>query len=964
MQFTQSLCGDAEIIKWLDDIKHNLVHFAHELDYEGFELEMTGHRYPYILKNGKAGSSISFPVRGGMTPTSYQHLAFQLLAPEKKGATPIRCAVDLDGEPFGEFALDVFDGRYYLFFADTPYQYWGRSVVNLKVIEGEDVTITTTAFLSEAPKSLENEIQNVTVEDGRVRFITTVPSKGRVVCANEELSESGYYNCHSLDLSAKDAQAITIYAEDKDGAQIKQEWTAPEKQKAAKKKTASFSYELVYAKKDDIKSAATAFFGFSKGECFDVSSAGIRDNSGNWYPSDCLITSYWDGGSIKTVSVKTVIVPDGRKYFFATDATQVFDDEFKVSAEDGNIKLINASESFDFPENDEFLLPGIKAKNILYVNGARLEPVCKGWQVKRKGQAAIILEREGVFPAPANEQKLYIRLTFYRGIAGYLMEIGHGNEQKEPRLFEIDAFYLEFPEQLKTGTEDVLQLDEHFMVTGGEVKKARGDGKLELSEYKVHIKDFWQNYPKSISWDNDTAQIGLMPFLEHKEVYDEYTPEEKRQLLYFITDKGYQIHVGMRRLTKIGFSVTETEAVRLTETILMRPSLDEIEKSRAYGRVLRCCAETKHFDDIAEQGYKMFIGLKDKKREYGMFNYGDWHGERNINWGNNEYDLPYAGAIQFLRGAGEEYAKMGLLAAEHMEQVDHVRVHENEAFSGMFYLHTPGHSYYYEEFKDESAWEYFNVHVGHIFVHGLTEWYKITGEELFKNAVLRCADTLCQVYGTEFDFVTEREPAWAMLAMMDAFELTRDKKYLNACDMMVRRVDFKQDDKGCIKALLGFAETERKMIFGGKPFMCGLLMSALNLYGEASGDKLAEKVMIKLAYWLAKDMWYVDGVGFYYTDYYRLRERHSDQTSSIEIIEGLLLAYEKTGDPIFYDRASRVFDYVNTIEYQEHDVAKFMAMRLRFSPAILSLLHDASNGKKFNKKLKIKMKRRMKNERK
>ena len=131
--------------------------------------------------------------------------------------------------------------------------------------------------------------------------------------------------------------------------------------------------------------------------------------------------------------------------------------------------------------------------------------------------------------------------------------------------------------------------------------------------------------------------------------------------------------------------------------------------------------------------------------------------------------------------------------------------------------------------------------------------------------------------------------------------------------------------------------------------MCGILMSALNYYGEASGDALAEKVMIKLAYWLAKDMWYTDGVGFYYTDYYRLRDRHTDQTSSIEIIEGLLLAYEKTGDPIFYDRASKVFDYVNTIEYRENDVAKFMAMRLRFSPAILSLLHDVNQEKLKNK---------------
>ncbi len=938
MLFAKTLCGDAEIIKWLDDVKKNIVHFAHELDYEGFELEMVGHRYPYILKNGSKGSKISFPVRGGML-----HLGFQFMAPETKGSSPCRFAVDLDGEPFGEFEMDDCDGRYYLFCSDTPFQFFGYQQVNLKVLEGENITLTTTMFITDPLVQCDNEIQDVTVEGGKVRFITTRPSKCRVACGNEEVAESGYYNCHALDLSDVAASAITIYAKEKEGSEIQLSWEGAEAEQTAKKPTAPFSYELFYEKRDETRSAATAFWGFAKGECFDVSTVGICDEAGTWYPSDCLVTSYWDDGSIKTVSVTTVLIPDGRKYYFATGAMAINQDTFDLSADGGVIRLVNGEENFEFPDDGAFLLPGVQANNILHFKGTRLEPFCNPWQIKRHGEAVVVLEREGNFPEPAIDQKLCLRLTFYRGIPGYCAEVALSNEQKNPRLAELDAFYLEFPQQAKVGTENILQLDEHYAVTDGKVSETRGDGNLELSEYKAHIADFWQNYPKSIDWEGNTAKIGLLPFLEHKEIYEQYSPEEKRQLLYFITDEGYQIHVGMRRFTKIGFSGTEKEASRLTETILMRPSLDEIERSRAYGRVIRCCEETKHFDDIAEQGYKMFMGLKDKKREYGMFNYGDWHGERMVNWGNNEYDLPYAGAIQFLRGAGEEYARMGLLAAEHMEQVDHVRVHLNEAFSGLFYLHTPGHSWYYEEYKDESAWEYFNVHLGHIFVQGLTEWYKITGEDRFKAAVVSCADTLAEVYGTEFDFVTEREPAWAMLAMLDAFELTRDQKYLNACRLIVERVAYKQDSNGCIKALLGFPETERKIMFGGKPFMCGILMSALNYYAEVSGNETAPVVMEKLAYWLAKDMWYVDGVGFYYTDYYRYRQRHSDQTSSIEIVEGLLLAYEKTGDPIFYDRASRVFDYVNTIDYHEHDVAKFMAMRLRFSPAILSLMHDANN---------------------
>ena len=71
MKFCKSLSGDGEIIKWNYD-NENLVHWAHELSFEGFRLEMMGYKFPYLLKYGKAGDVAWCPVRGNDLYLSFQ----------------------------------------------------------------------------------------------------------------------------------------------------------------------------------------------------------------------------------------------------------------------------------------------------------------------------------------------------------------------------------------------------------------------------------------------------------------------------------------------------------------------------------------------------------------------------------------------------------------------------------------------------------------------------------------------------------------------------------------------------------------------------------------------------------------------------------------------------------------------------------------------------------------------------
>ena len=71
MKFLKSISGSAEIIKWNFD-GESLVHWAQELSFEGFRLEMMGYKFPYLLNGGKAGDFAWCPVRGKDLYLSFQ----------------------------------------------------------------------------------------------------------------------------------------------------------------------------------------------------------------------------------------------------------------------------------------------------------------------------------------------------------------------------------------------------------------------------------------------------------------------------------------------------------------------------------------------------------------------------------------------------------------------------------------------------------------------------------------------------------------------------------------------------------------------------------------------------------------------------------------------------------------------------------------------------------------------------
>ena len=63
---------------------------------------------------------------------------------------------------------------------------------------------------------------------------------------------------------------------------------------------------------------------------------------------------------------------------------------------------------------------------------------------------------------------------------------------------------------------------------------------------------------------------------------------------------------------------------------------------------------------------------RERWRAYGHVNFGDWNGEGDWSWGNNEYDTPYCAYWEFLRGGEPGWATWGAQSARHLADVDTV----------------------------------------------------------------------------------------------------------------------------------------------------------------------------------------------------------------------------------------------------------------------------------------------------
>jgi len=368
----------------------------------------------------------------------------------------------------------------------------------------------------------------------------------------------------------------------------------------------------------------------------------------------------------------------------------------------------------------------------------------------------------------------------------------------------------------------------------------------------VGLREFWQNWPKAVGAKPGFVRLDLFPELPTG-LYDGKPLEEESKLYYYLRRQQYTLKVGAAKTHElwIRYLAGKPDADKLRE--FFRAAEDPLLATckPAYTSTTKAASEfppadpKKYagYDDALEHALNGHLERRDRAREYGMLNYGDWYGERGVNWGNLEYDLAHGLFLQYLRTGDRRWFLRAEQAARHHIDVDVVHATNPLLRNpwgppprvGDVWLHCVGHTGgYYDDAPLPVSRTYqmgHSTNFGHVWVSGDLDYYHLTGDRRARDVAIEIADAMASHMPTQYG-THIRALGWPMILVLDAYEATGDKKYLDAAranwEVLKKNIDW---EKGWVVRLAkGHCLHEDRHCHGNVPFMEGLTLCALARY--------------------------------------------------------------------------------------------------------------------------------------
>jgi hypothetical protein len=310
------------------------------------------------------------------------------------------------------------------------------------------------------------------------------------------------------------------------------------------------------------------------------------------------------------------------------------------------------------------------------------------------------------------------------------------------------------------------------------------------------------------------------------------------------------------------------------------------------------------YDAWADRLFSVYIDSMESQRDYGHLNWGDWYGERFVNWGNHEYDTPLQLLINYARTGDLRYFHLGDAAARHMSEVDVVHFMNDDlvahlattsqpkfypARPGIVHQHTVGHvSGFYtkdeirdfvraadERFRDVETFyvctDPFNL--GHIWTLGMARAYFLTGNPFLKETVMKIGDNLAQLIEDDEHNMTGhshggRMVGWTLIALQGAYEVSQEQRYLDAMRTLSYRA-LDAQDPNCGGWLYhpmenGHCNCTIKHT-GMATFITGVMIDGIAAYYWMSRDERVPEALNRAATFMNSDTWVEQGRSWRYT---------------------------------------------------------------------------------------------------
>jgi hypothetical protein len=493
----------------------------------------------------------------------------------------------------------------------------------------------------------------------------------------------------------------------------------------------------------------------------------------------------------------------------------------------------------------------------------------------------------------------------------------------------------------------------------GEKSGARFPGWLQwgsgAQNLTLAVRDFWQLYPKALSVRGNVLEIGLAPPVEASQ-YAKFkgTVEEYRSVFYLM-DGSYKLRLGTSFTTEVAINASATDGAQFADYTNNPPLLvatpEYYRDSKAFGDIGLGdeFPLVKNYNEKTASSFGNYLADHEKQHEYGLMNYGDWWGERAINWGNVEYDTPHAFILQFARTGDVNFYRAAVAAETHNRDID--TVHHAVDPPGKYFSIGGGH-YAASEAAVGRVWEHSVGHTGgyfaknpvtgetdlfsprgmiesvfsssHTWTEGHYERYFLTGDTRSRDVANSIADVY-DFYGTiNYDFGNCRVPGWHLIFTIGAYDATDDPFYLNAARIIVDRVLERQTPDGGWDRLLSPGHCEHNPAHHGNAgFMVGVLMSGLKYYAESTGEKRVKDSVVRAAHFMINDMWIPEAGAFRYTSCPATRPAPG---LNLLICEGIAYAWRQSKEP---ELRRITLDAMNVVVEQMDGRGKNISMELR-----------------------------------
>ena len=381
------------------------------------------------------------------------------------------------------------------------------------------------------------------------------------------------------------------------------------------------------------------------------------------------------------------------------------------------------------------------------------------------------------------------------------------------------------------------------------------------------VRDLWKRWPKGFAADRNSVSIDILP----PQPSAEFGLDLPHYLAFPFREGFYRLKWGMSFTESLFFDFVPDGGAAAVQAEADFPIVAVVDRDWyaqsgvVPGVTVKSDTRFDGWDAKRTNVFDQHLQLKERQREYGFLNYGDWYGERGSNWGNNEYDTAKSLFATFARTGNRDMQRLAVATAMHQADVDVAHAYPDPYHVGGQSLHSIGHTGFYGQkptatkpgvygtWSNAHSWQLHAAN-GHTWVGGLLDAWRYTGAARVRDAALEqgehitwCMSKVFRSLGTH-----ERSAGWSLTAICQLAESTNDPEYLEAAKRIVA-IPLKEQkfDKGGAwpHPLPDGHNGGHPDTFGNAIFLIGTVTEGLRQYHRLTGDPAAKKSLEAACEW-------------------------------------------------------------------------------------------------------------------